>query len=83
MLVIVCLSLLTPSQEGSDGQDSMMTASDLDDGGVVAAGFYNGTSWDGEVSSGLADFAAVKLDSAGNVVWRWQVSTRLHTQQNK
>lgn len=44
----------------------------MTDGGVVLAGFSNG-NWNGVASRGYADFAAAKLDSAGGVVWRWQV----------
>lgn len=56
----------------------MWTASALDDGGVVVGGYSNGTSWNGTTSSGLSDFAAVKLDSDGTVVWRWQVSSQIN-----
>lgn len=41
------------------------------DGGVVMAGYTSG-DW-GAASQGLRDFATVKLDSAGKVLWRRQV----------
>lgn len=51
----------------------------LEDGSVVVAGFVNGT-WNGEPSIGDRDFAAVKLDSNGTVVWRWRVSRQYTVQ---
>lgn len=45
----------------------------LEDGSVVAAGDVNGT-WGGEPSKGDTDFAAVKLDPDGTLLWRWQAS---------
>ena len=45
------------------------------DGGVVVAGMSNGT-WNEVESIGDADFAAIKLDSDGDVVWRWQVESK-------
>lgn len=60
-------------QEGSEGSDFLTDAAAVADGGVVVTGYYNGT-WNGETSSGETDFAAVKLDSDGDVVWRWQVN---------
>lgn len=50
----------------------MRAASAVLDGGVVVVGEFNGT-WNGVISEGGADFAAVKLDSEGAVTWRWQV----------
>lgn len=70
LVVAYCIN----TQEGSDGKDVAITASALDDGGVVVAGYYNGTSWSGTTSAGETDFAAVKLNSDGTVAWRWQVS---------
>lgn len=45
------------------------------DGSVVMAGSTEG-SWN-EDNEGGDDFAAVKLDSNGSVVWKWQVDPRL------
>lgn len=42
------------------------------DGGVIMVGNTDG-NWNGVASQGGADFAAVKLGSAGTVIWRWQV----------
>lgn len=50
----------------------MRAATAMRDGGVVVAGYFDGT-WNGVASQGRADFAAVKLGSAGTVIWRWQV----------
>lgn len=42
------------------------------DGSVVLAGVTTGT-WSDSYIGGTYDFAAVKLDSSGDEVWRWQV----------
>ena len=60
-------------QEGAAGDDSFLGVVALEDGSVVAAGYVNGT-WTGEPSIGETDFAAVKLDSDGTLLWRWRVS---------
>ncbi|CAN0111305.1 unnamed protein product [Ascophyllum nodosum] len=60
--------------EGSEGSDYLVSAAAVADGGVVVAGWSNGT-WNGVESIGDADFAAIKLDSDGDVVWRWQNGT--------
>ena len=44
-----------------------------DDGSVVLAGWTFG-DWC-RTSLGFADFAAIKLDANGSVIWRWQVHT--------
>lgn len=62
-------------QDGSIETDALLAAVGVADGGVVAAGYSNGT-WNSESGSGQVDFAAVKLDADGNVVWIWQVSQR-------
>lgn len=41
------------------------------DGSAVLAGFSRG-AWDGFIS-GSQDFAAVKIDSDGSELWKWQV----------
>lgn len=58
-------------QDGSNGSDFLLDAAAVSDGGVVAAGYTNGT-WNGQPGS-ETDFAAVKLDSDGDVAWTWQV----------
>lgn len=62
-------------QEGSAGNDVMNTASALDDGGVVVAGWSYGTTWNGMTLQGESDFAAVKLANNGTVMWRLLVSS--------
>lgn len=59
-------------QEGSDRYDRMYAAVALSDGGVVLGGYFKG-AWNEVVAEGEHDFAAVKLDTAGTLVWRWQV----------
>ena len=41
------------------------------DGSVVLAGATDG-SWN-TTSAGDSDWAAIKLDAEGTVVWKWQV----------
>lgn len=50
----------------------MNAAAVVSDGGVVLAGYTRG-SWDGMAPEGGEDFAAAKLNSAGDVIWRKQV----------
>lgn len=45
----------------------------MEDGSVIVVGLVNGT-WGSKPSIGAADFAAVKLDCNGTVLWRWRVS---------
>lgn len=56
----------------------MKAVAALEDGSVVVAGYVNGT-WNGVASSGLGDFAAVKLDSDGTTQWSWRVSRHPET----
>lgn len=49
----------------------------MGDGSVVLAGNTDG-DW-GEVTHSETDFAAVKIDDHGDVLWTWQVS---HTRVN-
>lgn len=42
----------------------------LADGSVVLAGSTSG-DWQGN-NLGKSDFAAVKLDADGNLLWKWQ-----------
>lgn len=60
-------------QEGSEGEDRMDGVAAMSVGGVVAVGQFAGT-WNGVVSPGVNAFAAVRLDSDGDAVWRWQVN---------
>ncbi|CAM9819697.1 unnamed protein product [Scytosiphon promiscuus] len=63
--------LLWTWQEGSAGDELFSSAAATDDGGVVLAGYSNGT-FNGVASEGLTDFLAVKLDADGDVEWYWQ-----------
>lgn len=59
-------------QEGSDdGSDVIEGAAAGEDGSVFLAGYTSG-DWT-ETNLGAYDYAAVKLDSNGEVVWRMQV----------
>lgn len=62
--------------DGQDGTNSTDQASGVvispDDGSVVVVGRTYG-DWEG-TSAGEWDFAAFKLDSEGDLVWKWQVS---------
>lgn len=65
-------------QEGTDSTDRFEAAAVFeDDNSFVLAGFTTG-GWNGDSSgSGSSDFAAVKIDVSGDVVWRFQVCARL------
>lgn len=66
-------SLLSLLQNGTINEDKISAvASGGDDGSVVLAGSTAG-NWD-IVNRGYEDFAAVKLDANGTVLWHWQVS---------
>ena len=54
-------------QDGTEEWDEMYAAAGADDGSVIIAGYT-----DGSYEAGL-DFVAVKIDSDGNTVWKWQV----------
>lgn len=69
---VLCGPAHSTLQDGSIERDSFLAAAGVSDGGVVAAGYSNGT-WNSEDGWGQLDFAAVKLDSDGNVAWIWQV----------
>ncbi|CAN0353219.1 unnamed protein product, partial [Scytosiphon promiscuus] len=60
-------------QDGSSETDLMYAVSGTKDEGVVLAGFTDGT-WSVD-NAGGSDFAAVKLDSDGIEVWRYQDGT--------
>lgn len=62
-------------QDGTDEFDSISAAVVRDDDSVVLAGYSCG-NWSG-LSTGQADFAAVKLAADGNELWRWQVKQSL------
>ncbi|CAN0213505.1 unnamed protein product [Ascophyllum nodosum] len=57
-------------QDGTDELDQFWAIAAAGNGSVVLAGFTYG-NWSG-TSAGFSDFAAVKLDSTGTEVWRWQ-----------
>lgn len=65
--------MTSPAQGGTDKEDRLYGAIPGDNGSVVLIGNTRG-DWSGE-NSGGADFAAVKLDENGLVLWRWQVNT--------
>lgn len=64
---------MVPSrQDGSTASDNFVASAMGPDGSVVLAGVTTGT-WSDSFVGGTFDFAAVKLDSNGDEVWRWQV----------
>ena len=60
------------TQDGTEGNDYANTAVTTINGTFVLAGSTYG-DWNGS-NAGNSDFAAVKLDADGNVIWKWQVS---------
>lgn len=80
--IVVCVSLLSrmlgllkflPDRQGDSGDyDHGLAVAIADDESIVLAGTTHG-SW-GSNNAGTSDFAAVKLNSTGQEVWRWQAS---------
>lgn len=67
-------TLLCYDQNGTVGGISKIFAAAAVEDGVVLAGSTN-REWSGVDSAfGEEDFAAVKLNTDGDEVWRWQVS---------
>ncbi|CAN0585353.1 unnamed protein product, partial [Laminaria digitata] len=73
-------------QDGTDAHDYANAIAMAGDGSVVIAGYSRGdlmgrNSGDDDSSSLFpqwlgGDFSAIKLDSHGAEVWRWQVKTK-------
>ena len=57
------------AQQGTSGEDHLRNVAIAQDGSIVVAG----SSYDRESEESGFNFAAVKLDSNGNVQWTWQV----------
>ena len=72
-----CLYLSLP-QDGTSEDDVIKGVPPGGDGSVILAGHTKG-AWNGP-NDGSNDFAAVKLDANGTVVWRWQVLRILRLQ---
>lgn len=66
-----CFRFLPSCQAGSDRNDRFYAAAAADDGSVVMCGCTYG-SYAGP-NHGYSDAVAVKLDSDGSELWRWQV----------
>lgn len=62
-------------QEGTPYSDWMWSVVVVEDGAIILAG-ETGGSWVEETIGGM-NFASVKLDREGNVLWRWQVISPL------
>ena len=60
------------AQDGTADNDYANTAVATINGTFVLAGITYG-DWNG-ANAGDRDFAALKLDADGNVIWKWQVS---------
>lgn len=58
-------------QGGTNESDYFHDVASVGNGSVVLGGFTDG-SWNSD-NQGGSDFAALKLDSNGSVVWAWQV----------
>ena len=69
-MLIMLLCMLLP-KEGSAEEDSFWGAVAGDNASVILVGLTHG-NWSG-TNHGGGDFAAVKLDADGSVLWRWQV----------
>lgn len=65
------LSLPIFVQDGTERTDYFTCAAVGEDGSVVLAGESAG-SWNG-LKKGSLDFIAIKIDSEGEEMWRWQV----------
>ena len=59
------------TQDGSAADDTLHAVALTKDGSAILAGSTSGV-W-GEASIGLDDFAALKLDAEGELLWTWQV----------
>ncbi|CAN0451410.1 unnamed protein product, partial [Laminaria digitata] len=59
-------------QNGNAGIDALAAISIGEDDIIVAAGSTDG-NWNGTNVGGGTQFAAVKIDSDGTELWRWQV----------
>eukprot|EP00904_Undaria_pinnatifida_P011787 jgi/Undpi1/7739/HiC_scaffold_23.g10212.m1 len=66
-------TLLWKWQNGTEFDDRLNAAAVGEDGSIVFAGWSEG-DW-GSVNFGSSDFVAVKLDSNGKELWRWQNGT--------
>ena len=64
-------------QGGSAADDTVHTVTLTEGGSVILAGSTTGV-W-GEAHVGSEDFAASKLDAAGNLIWTWQVKNMFHS----
>lgn len=84
LFLCVSTSILFLRQDGTVGHDLANAVAIAEDGSVVIAGHSRGDflglgTVEGKDSSSLSprwlggDFAAIKLDSSGAEVWRWQV----------
>lgn len=67
-------------QEGSSSADDVMFgAAETSDGSIILCGYTEG-NWTAAIQ-GDYDYAVVKLDSNGEVVWRRQVKGRVHLEK--
>lgn len=64
--------MLCPCQDGTSSNDSFEAVALMEDGSFILTGYSEG-SWNG-ANKGAADFVALKIDSDGKEIWKWQVS---------
>ena len=69
------------AQGGTIDEDYALAAVATTNGTFVLAGTTRG-DWGGP-NAGDVDFAALKLDADGNVIWKWQVSKATDTTLTK
>ncbi|CAM9434069.1 unnamed protein product, partial [Sphacelaria rigidula] len=62
-------------QSGTEEDDFARISVATPDGGIVLAGHSLG-DWDGDNAGGDGDFIAVKINTDGKELWRWQVCAR-------
>ena len=72
-LLIVQFGMCSATRQDGTGLNDTFKAAAASggDGSVILAGSSSG-NWSG-VTLGEMDFIAIKLDSDGNEMWRWQV----------
>lgn len=66
-------------QFGSSGEDYAKSVTAGSDGSIVVVGYTEGDM--GGTNAGEADFAVMKLDASGTLLWIWQVLDKTSTKK--